>query len=84
MMRHWIIRMLGITESMGQHDVHAPATGARPATALSPDGLLIDVRSSGGFGAGHIAGAVGLPLDCPQTDTPCPSRKPMPSGAPNR
>ena len=43
---------------------------------ISPDTLIIDVRSPGEFAAGHVAGAINLPLDvlAEQAATALPSR----------
>jgi len=68
MMKRWITRMMGITETMDQRNDLAPADVAPPPIAVLSDGLLIDVRSSGEFSSGHIAGAISVPLDRLQTD----------------
>lgn len=63
MMKPWIQRMLGITRSMGPTDEPAALDDAPAAAPLSSDVLLIDVRSPGEYSAGHIAGAISVPLD---------------------
>ena len=69
MMKQWITtRIMGINEKRGQHRDRSPAEGTPPAVDLSPDALLIDVRSPGEFNSGHIAGAVNLPLDRVESD----------------
>lgn len=68
MIKRWISRMMGVTERMGQLDEQSAIDGATPGTEPSADALLIDVRSSGEFSSGHIAGAISLPLDRLQAD----------------
>ena len=40
-----------------------PPAGKSPAEMLSAGAVLVDVRSAGEFAAGHIEGALWLPLD---------------------
>ena len=54
----WLARLLGTS---GGTEIATPSADA--ATALAPGTVLIDVRSDGEFNAGHIEGAVSVPLD---------------------
>lgn len=54
----WLAKILGASCSRPKQP-----TGKSPLELLSAGAVLIDVRSAGEFGAGHIEGALWLPLE---------------------
>jgi phage shock protein E len=56
---NWLSRIMAAVRPMPV----ATPTSTRPDMKLPPNTILIDVRSSGEFGSGHIEGALNLPLD---------------------
>jgi phage shock protein E len=56
---NWLSRILATVRPASTTN---PQTTS-PATKLPPNMVLIDVRSAGEFDAGHIEGAINLPLD---------------------